>query len=381
MGEMNKTRPHWSSLTKLVVSLLLVTLFVYLLFRFSIILTPLILAVIVAYVLSPVVNLLQSRLKLRRSPATLLTYLAVLVVLFTLPVLIAPPLGDQITELTQDLQRFLAQAGGILERQFVIAGQVIDLQALFKPAIGSLQGVAEPFIGQTLGILMDVISSVAWVIFIVVISLYLVKDGPRIREWFEGQVPLDYRSDFIRLREEISQVWSAFFRGQLLLALVVAAIFVVIGFILGLPFALAMGLLAGLLEFLPSLGHGIWLVCAAILSFFFGSTWIPIPHWAFAVIVIGLHLVYQQFDLNYLIPRIVGRRVNLPPLVVILGIVAGAVLAGVLGILLAAPTIASTRVIGRYLYANLFDLDPFPASPAPPLSTADPQWWKKPSER
>jgi hypothetical protein len=63
--------------------------------------------------------------------------------------------------------------------------------------------------------------------------------------------------------------------------------------------------------------------------------------------------------------------------VVILGIVAGAVLAGVLGILLAAPTIASARVLGRYLYANLFDLDPFAASAAPILPPPNPRWWRK----
>jgi predicted PurR-regulated permease PerM len=134
---------------------------------------------------------------------------------------------------------------------------------------------------------------------------------------------------------------------------------------------------AGLLEFLPSIGHGIWLVTASLLALFAGSTWLPLPNWVFMLLVIGLHLVYQQFDLNYLIPRIIGRSVHLPPVVVILGIVSGAVIAGVLGILLAAPTIASARVLIHYIYANLFDMDPFPASVAPPLPPPNPQWWRK----
>ena len=121
-----------------------------------------------------------------------------------------------------------------------------------------------------------------------------------------------------------------------------------------------MGLLAGLLEFLPSIGHGIWLFLASILTFSLGSSWIPLPNWAVMLILIGLHIIFQQFDLNYLIPRIIGRSVHLPPLVVILGIVIGAITAGVIGIPLAAPTISSIRIIGRYIYANIFDLDPFP---------------------
>jgi predicted PurR-regulated permease PerM len=133
------------------------------------------------------------------------------------------------------------------------------------------------------------------------------------------------------------------------------------------------------LEFLPSIGHGIWLVIASLLALFVGSTWLPVPNWVFMLIVIGLHLIYQQFDLNYLIPRIIGRSVHLPPIVIILGIVTGAVLAGFMGILLAAPTIASARVFGRYVYANLFDLEPFPGDVASPLPPPNPHWWRKSS--
>jgi predicted PurR-regulated permease PerM len=149
------------------------------------------------------------------------------------------------------------------------------------------------------------------------------------------------------------------------------------GFILGLPFAFAMGIFAGLMEFFPSVGHAIWLFFASILAFFIGSTWIPIPNWIFMLLVIGLHLIFEQLDLNYLIPQIIGRRVQLRPLVVILGIAAGATLAGVIGILLAAPTIASTRVIGRYIYANLVDQNPFPPQEEPPQLTKS-KWWRLP---
>jgi predicted PurR-regulated permease PerM len=116
---------------------------------------------------------------------------------------------------------------------------------------------------------------------------------------------------------------------------------------------------------------------ASILALFVGSTWLPVPNWVFWLIIIALHLIFQQFDLNYLLPRVIGRRVLLPPLVVILGIVVGAVVAGVLGIFLAAPTIASARVIGRYIYANLFDLDPFPDTGTELLPPPDAQWWRR----
>ena len=374
---MEERRHYWSTQTKLVISLLLLALGLYLLYRFSVILAPVIMAFILAFVLSPLVIGLQRDLRVSRTVATLLTYLVLLILLITIPALILPPLGSQLAGLNLDIQRFLEALRVLLGKKYHFAGLVINTEALFQQVALSFQGFLEPVFGSTLSFLVEVITSLVWMVFIFVVSFYLVKDAPKVRAWLEELIPDVYRDDFIRLRDEISRIWGAFFRGQLVLGTVVAIIFTVIGFSLGLPFALAMGVLAGILEFLPSLGHGIWLTIASLLALFLGSTWLPVPNLVFMLIIIGLHLVYQQFDLNYLIPRIIGRSVHLPPLVVILGIVTGAVLAGVLGILLAAPTIASARVIGRYIYANLFDLDPFPTSLVQPLPPPNPRWWRK----
>lgn len=374
---MSESRHQWSSRTKLTVTLLLIALTLFLLYRFRVVLAPLILAIILAYVLSPLAAILIRRLGINRTLATVLIYFVLFALIFALPLSVIPPLVDQTTELNLDIQRFLMAVEELLEYRYEVAGQVIDLDFLFQQLVGSLQGIAEPIFGQTLLLAFDVITSLVWIVFILVVSFYLVKDGPKLRDWLEKFTPPLFRSDYVRLREEINQIWSSFFRGQIVLGLVVASIITMVGFFVGLPFALAMGVLAGILELLPSIGHGIWLFIASLLALFLGSTWLPIPNWIFTLLIIGLHIVFQQFDRNYLIPRIIGRRPQLPPLVIILGIVTGAVLAGVLGIFLAAPTIASARVVGRYIYANLFDLKTFPESEETSLPPPDPQWWRK----
>ena len=371
-------RPRWPYQTKLTISLLLLALILYLLARFSVVIPPFILAVILAYILNPIVNLIERRLHLHRILAILLSYILLLIVIASLPAVIIPILGSQFSEFNLDFQLIINNLRSLLAHEYVVAGYTLDAAILFEQVIGALQGLIEPVVGQTLELAVSVISSIVWIIFILVVAFYLIRDGNKLRQWFEDHVPPAYRQDFIYLRDRINEIWGAFFRGQLLLALVVAIIFTLTGFILGLPFALAMGVLAGLLEFLPSIGHGIWLVIASLVALFLGSTWIHIPSWAFMLIIIGLHLFFQQFDLNYLIPRIIGRSVHLPPLVVILGIVAGAVLAGVMGIPLAAPTIASARVLSRYVFANLFDM-PLPEIVAPPLPPPNPRWWKRPA--
>ncbi len=374
-------RPRWPYATKLTVSLLLLAFFIYLLARFHEIVLPLVLAVILAYILSPIVNFFQNHLHIHRVLAILLTYIIVASIIIGIPVLAITIMGEKYETLQINPQQIINDVQNALAKQYTIAGFTLHPSAIAGQFLGALQGLLQPVVGQTVNIVRSIITSLIWIVLVIIVSIYLIKDSSKLNEWLSSHLPARLLPDYQWITNEIDQIWSAFFRGQLLLSAIVAALFITLGFILGLPFALAMGILAGILEFFPSVGHGIWLVSAALLSFFLGSTWIPVPHWVFMLIVIGVHLVFEQVDINFLIPRIVGRRVKLPPLVVILGIAAGAILAGIIGIPLAAPTIASLRVIGRYIFANLFDVEWTPISASQPLPPPKSYWWQRAQKR
>lgn len=100
-------RPRWSTTTKLVVVLLSLTLFIYLLFRFSAVIPPLVLALILAYVLSPPVNILEKRLSIPRGIAILISYLLFLSLVSLTLALIVPPLFSQFSGLGRDIQQFV----------------------------------------------------------------------------------------------------------------------------------------------------------------------------------------------------------------------------------------------------------------------------------
>lgn len=374
-------RSHWPYATKLTVSLLILAFSIFLLARFHEIIIPIIIAVIIAYVLNPIVNFFQNRLHIPRVLAIIITYIIAIVIIVGSPILAITIMGENFETSQIDPQKIISAIENALAQQYTIAGITIHPSAFAGQVLVALQGLLQPVVGQTVNLLRNIITSLIWIIFITLVSIYLIKDSSKLEDWLTSHLPASFLPDYQWIRNEINQIWNAFFRGQILLSITVAIIFIAIGFLIGLPFALAMGIFAGILEFLPSVGHGIWLLSAALLSFFLGSTWIPIPHWAFMLIVIGLHLIFEQVDINYLIPRIVGRRVHLPPLVVILGIVAGAILAGVLGIPLAAPTIASLRVIGRYIFANLFDIEWKPVSATQPLPPPKTYWWQRTQRR
>jgi predicted PurR-regulated permease PerM len=370
-------RPRWPYATKLTISLLLLVFFIYLLSRFNEIIPPIIIAIIIAYILNPIANYLQRHIRLPRSLIILLTYILGLAILISIPIVIIPLFAGDISSGQINTQQLINSLKDALAQQYSVLGFTIHPSELLDKVIVTLQGYLQPVIGQTVAIVMSIITSIIWIIFILLVSFYLIKDGTKLEEWFTSHIPPVLLPDYKWIYDEINQIWAAFFRGQLLLSTIVAVIFIVVGSILGLPFALAMGILAGILEFFPSVGHAIWLFIASLLAFFLGSTWMPIQNWAFMLIIIGLHLFFEQFDLNYLIPRIIGRSVHLPPLVVILGIVAAALLAGVFAIPLAAPTIASARIIGRYIFANLFDMEWTPISVTLPLPPPKTYWWKR----
>lgn len=370
-------QPRWSNQTKLIVVLLVIAAIIFLGVRFQGVLAPFVISVILAYVLTPLVTRIHERLKIPRSLGILLVYLVLLAILGLILWLVIPIIIREVKGFTIDIQRMVAETQQFFEGEFSIGGILISGPEIYSQLILTIQQTASSLVVKTLSAITVIAEWLVWFIFILIIAFYFIKDYRSIIRWLEDLAPPTYRPDVAKLLAEFNIIWSAFFRGQLLLSLLVAGIITIEGLIIGMPFALLMGIIAGLLEFMPSIGHAIWLVLASSMALFLGSTWIPIPHWGFLIIVFVIHIIFTQFDLNYLIPRIIGRSVKLPPVVIILGIVAGAALAGVLGVVLAAPTIASLRILGRYIYARLADLDPFPEHLVyTPLPPPDLRIWK-----
>jgi predicted PurR-regulated permease PerM len=140
---------------------------------------------------------------------------------------------------------------------------------------------------------------------------------------------------------------------------------------LGLRSAVIIGLVGGIVEVVPRFGHTITATVGVLFAYFEGSLYLPISNFWFAVIVIVFFAVFNEIDTAYILPNLVGRRLHLPPMVALMGVIAGASLGGVLGILLAAPTISTLRVLSSYVYRKLLDIEPAvvvrePTKPPPP---------------
>jgi predicted PurR-regulated permease PerM len=350
----------WSESTKWLVIVSGLAALVWIIYRFSQIISPLAIAVILAYVLNPLVRFLTARTKLSRTWAVASVYLALVVILCLALVAFVPGLIQQVTSIDEAFQDIAKEISRFFEEPFSIFGFSIDLLAVYQEMSGTLQSIVSPLASQTVTFLIGLASGFAWLVFILIVSFYLLKDVDKIGRSVYVLVPADYQDEVRRLAREINVIWSAFFRSQLVLCAVIGAVVGVTMRVVGVKNALILGIMAGVLEIIPNIGPTIAAIPAVFIAYFRGSTYLPFSNGWIALLVVGLYVVIQQLENNILVPRIIGRSLNLHPLVVIIGAIAGANLAGVLGMLLAAPTLASLRSVGRYVHRKLLDLEPFP---------------------
>lgn len=364
--------PPLSANNKRLVLIILFILLALTLYRFRLLLLPLSMAMIVAYLIDPLVSQLTKRTPLTRNLSIGVIYVLLVTALVSIPVSTINPIINQATNFIQRTPQYIRDIGEFFQDPIVLADDIVipvdqlSLDQLFASLSSNLVNVVQTLGGQTISIFGSLatatISTVGWTIMVLFLSFYLVKDHETLFESIVDMAPRTYQGDLYRLSEGISVTWNAFLRGQLVLCVVVGIIIFIIALIIGLPNAMTLALIAGLMELIPTFGPILAAIPAVLIAAIQSdASWLGSlmsPFW-FAVLVLGIYAFIYQFENYYLVPRIIGHHLKLHPLVVLLGVLGGASVAGILGVLLAAPVLASIRLIWIYVYCKLTDQDPF----------------------
>ena len=374
---LSNNSPLWSRTTKTIVVVGALLLLGALFLRFRTLIIMLVMAAILAYLLDPLISFIDRRTNIRRGLIIAVVYLVLAAALvggfFALGVASyqqAANLIEQAPALIENSAAALALLANRTEPltigPFSFNPDIVPWERLPEELLGMVQ----PLLTQSGSVVSRFASSTARTVFnllfIFVLSIYLATDLPRFGGYVKSfaQRP-GYREDAEQLMPRLRHVWSAYLRGQIILALIIF-LTVWIGLtLLGVQNSLALGLLAGLLEFLPNVGPVISAGVTIIVAFFQPSNYMGLASWQFALVVLALMIVIQQLENHLLVPRIVGGALDLHPIIVIVGLFMGASLAGILGAILAAPIIASLKLFGNYAWRKLFDLPPFPEEEPP----------------
>jgi predicted PurR-regulated permease PerM/phosphoglycolate phosphatase-like HAD superfamily hydrolase len=351
---------EWSHTTKRLVVVGLVIILLLILFLLRALLPPIAIAGVLAYLLKPIVDFLERRTGLPRLLAVILVFIVLLLIIAIIPATGVPYLMDRIARLNLDLQRLADDVIAFLSQPVEFFGFTFRLQDLVGDVQDSFQNPFPVFASQSVSLVVGVASSLLWILSVLIISFYLVKDADKFRSFLDRIAPPGHVEELARLREEINEVWKAFFRGQVIVGFIIGVLVWITMTAIGLPNAGLIALLAGMLEVIPTFGPIVASIAALITALFRGSTYLPINNYWFAFLVAAIYAVIHQIDNGYVVPRIMGRRLHLHPVIVFIGVLAGGILAGALGVFLAAPTIASLRVLLSYGYAKLLNREPFP---------------------
>lgn len=365
--------PHWVKNTKLFVIGWIVVFAIGLLIYFDQLFLYIIISLVLSYVLRPIVDYVERRTPLPRWVPTAFVYLAVIGALVAIPVSTIPSVVRQVTTFIVNLPDLLQQLATLLtdflrEPLFEFRGETyyVPVDQIQVEEYEQYLGQVVSLLGNSLGSVGDfagnlaatTIEVITWIAFVIFISFYMTKDGHRVSANLIGVVPDNYKSDAHHLIRRLDLIWGAFLRGQVLLMVVIGIVVFVVATILGLPNPLALAVIAGLLEVVPYAGPVLSAIPAGLLAFFQSdASWLgePLGAFWFTIVVLFAYWLIQQLENYILLPRIMGYQLKLHPTLVFIGAIAGWQVAGIFGIFLASPVVATLRLFLRYAYCKLTD--------------------------
>lgn len=182
------------------------------------------------------------------------------------------------------------------------------------------------------------------IITVLVMTAYLLADTPRMGRFLGQFIPDDRKDESERLFQAMSRVVGGYLRGQLITSLAIGIFTFVMLTILGVPNPLAFAVFAAFADVVPLVGALAATIPPTAAALQDSAT-------KALIVVIGM-IVYQQFEDRFLVPRIYGRMLNLPPIIVLIAVLAGAELLGIIGVLLALPLTAAARVAVDFMIEN-----------------------------
>lgn len=332
------------ALGSLYFALLLADRLVGVLSGFGAILLILFLAWLLAFVMSPLVAWLEERLDAPRGPVVVATYVLVLVVLGFALFYTGSAMTQQVAELARSYPQtrtdILATLAG-WEESLELGRLRVDLTDLYAGAEEQVEQLGRQIVDQAQAIAGITIAALGSLLLIIFLSLYMLMDSGRILARLRSAVPRRYIEEADLFERTTVRAFGGFLRAQLILAVVQALLVAVVGTIFGIPYLFLWATISALAMLIPFFGPPLALVPPIVgAALFGGGSVLPV-----AIIL----LVAQTIIVNWLQPRLMREALGLHPILVLVGLLLGAQVAGVWGALFGIPVIAVGWVFVSYL--------------------------------
>lgn len=322
-------------------TVLLVSLAAYVLYRVRRVLFVLFAAILLAYLLAPVLSLLErfTQRKFSRALLLALLYLVFIGSLVSLGAVIGNRVGEEASALAARLPEWLQNWGAGPEGgESPWAAQARRAVVLaLRDKLDNLGREVLPLIQKATAGLMSLVGGLIVLVIVPVLSFFLLKDAGELKERWLGGLPPERRGVWEEVLSDLHQLLGQFIRALVLLSLATFLFYGTVFALMGIPYAILLATLAGVLEFIPVLGP--LAAAAAIVLVVLVS-----GHGSLVAVLIFLGL-YRMFQDYVLQPHLMSAGLALHPVLVIGGALAGEALAGAPGMFLSVPVMATLRIL------------------------------------
>lgn len=317
------------------------------LYLFRSILLPFLVGMAAAYLLDPAADRLQ-RMGMRRTAATIVISVGFFFSLVLILLLLLPAVAAQAAELARALPEYVE---GLRDRLIPYLSGVASRAAVEFDL--SAEGLLREYWSEAMNVLINAVTgllrsgvallNIVSLLFVTpIVTFYMLRDWDRMVARIAAIVPPDYLPTVRRLAREIDEVLAGFIRGQGLVCLFLAVFYALGLWLVGLRYGLIIGLLTGFFSFIPYIGMAIGAAVGLTTAAFQFQNLIGVA------LVAGVFAVGQFIEGNLISPRVVGDRIHLHPVWIIFAVLAGTVLFGFLGTLLAVPVAGVLGVLVRF---------------------------------
>lgn len=334
---MNDNKQQWEITTGSWVRGIIVLAIAYALFLVSEFVLVVIVSIVIASAIEPAISWAKKR-NIPRLPMVLLVYIISALVLAGLFYFLLLPLIGEISNFIRTLTIYSnsVTSGGILSDMFKTQNlfEGFDTPILIGEMNSYLNSLAS-FLSQGVLSSISLISGgVLNFVLILVISFYLVVQEDGVSKFLKIIIPLKYEQYVVGLWRRSQHKIGLWMQGQLLSSILITVLVYIGLFIIRIPHALLLAVLAGVFELIPLFGATLAAIPAVFVAFISGGM-------NTALIVAGLYIVIQQFEGHLIYPLVVKKMVGVPPIISIISLVIGGILAGFLGVLISVPVAAA----------------------------------------
>jgi len=322
----------WSVFVKGIVALLVMQGLLLFFQQVTVVVIVLALALFLTAALSPLAAWIE-RKGLGRGLASLLAVGAAVLVILALLALVIPPLVIEVIEFVDNLPFHLAR----LQR---LATSYPELFQALERIAQRVRENPRAFFTGFLRVGADAAGAIFSGVIILTLALYFLMDQEQIRKVLLDHLPERHRDRVDLTITEVARVIRGYFVGQAIVSSIFAILTFLLLRILGVPYATVLAGLAFALDAIPNIGATLAVIIPALVAF--ASEGI-----VDALIVVGVVMVYQQIENNLISPRILGKRLEIPPVLTLVAILVGGAVLGVIGVIIAIPLAGTLPVLDR----------------------------------